>query len=328
MNTKFRVIILLAGLMLFPEVSGAGIIKAAEFDLVTGYRQDRVQWSIAGNSAGTNPNILSELTWDDLRIFQIQQRGLVELGRKNNALLTPQLVWLVSYGQIYSGKNQDSDYGGDNRTLEWSRSNNSANRGSVLDLSAGIGLKIAPAESSFSLAPRIGLSLHQQNLRMSNGNQTLSDQTIADAVYGPGVVTLPATGPFAGLDSRYDAEWKGGWLGLELQQKIGTRLTLVGELQYHQVIYTADANWNLRTDLAHPVSFHHDGDGDGLVYELGGDISLGERWRLTLRGNYQQWVINSGRDTIYFANGTKSQTRLQEVSWRSYAFMVGVGWRF
>ncbi len=322
--------LVVAGMLLCgicPPVSAAGIIKDIKLDLGAGYRVDQLQWSIAGNNAGTNPNILSELTWDDLKVFQIQHRGYIEFGSDNGRKLTPQISWLVGYGTVFSGDNQDSDYGGDNRTLEWSRSNNAADDGSVFDLSGGFGLKLNIAEG-FSLMPQLGYSLHQQNLRMTDGDQTLSNQAIVDAVYGPGVITLLPTGPFAGLDSSYETEGRGPWLGLRAQKKLGTGIVVHGGLEYHWVNFTADADWNLRSDLAHPVSFRHDGEGTGLVYELGVDIALGKGWTLNLQGNLQQWQVDPGRDTIFFSSGTRAQTRLQEVIWESYAVMAGVGYLF
>ena len=97
----------------------------------TGYRRDEFRWNKAG--LGGQPNILSELTWEDLDI------ATVNLG----ATLYTKENWLVNfdflYGEIYDGKNQDSDYFGNNRTQEFSRSNNGADEGSVMDLSIGIG---------------------------------------------------------------------------------------------------------------------------------------------------------------------------------------------
>ena len=45
--------------------------------LLGGYREDDLQWSIAGTPAGTSPNILSELTWTDLRMTQIKGQRYV-----------------------------------------------------------------------------------------------------------------------------------------------------------------------------------------------------------------------------------------------------------
>ena len=42
-----------------------------DIEFASGYRVDHLDWNIAGNAAGTNPTILSELTWNDLGAPQI-----------------------------------------------------------------------------------------------------------------------------------------------------------------------------------------------------------------------------------------------------------------
>ncbi|MGD8383733.1 MAG: hypothetical protein PVJ11_16445, partial [Syntrophobacterales bacterium] len=51
-----------------------------EIGLSAGYREDEFDWNIAGNSSGNNPNILSELTWEDLQIFQVGVRAKTVIG--------------------------------------------------------------------------------------------------------------------------------------------------------------------------------------------------------------------------------------------------------
>jgi hypothetical protein len=83
--------------------------------LSAGYRIDTLDWSIAGDTTGNNPNVLSELTWDSLNILQIGIESDISIGQK---------VYMrgnLSGGYIYSGEVRDSDYAADNRTLEFSR---------------------------------------------------------------------------------------------------------------------------------------------------------------------------------------------------------------
>lgn len=328
-SRKIAILLLFVGavLVLPGPVYSSDKISALKLDLSAGYRSDELQWSIAGDINGANPNILSELTWSDLRIFQLQHRGSLETTNGHYSGISGQFSWLIGYGRIVTGDNQDSDYGGDNRTLEWSRSNNSADSGNVFDLALGVGLKFRVGDS-FSILPRVGYSDHRQNLEMSDANRTLSDQATVDAIYGPGTITLPPLGPFPGLDSSYDAEWSGPWLGVRLDKQFANRATLSVGVEYHRADYDGKANWNLRSDLMHPVSFRHDGNGNGLVYELGLEIPFAAHWDMTVRGNYQNWQVDSGTDTAYMADGSVGQTRLQEVTWESYVLTVGVCYSF
>jgi hypothetical protein len=57
-----------------PSAGDDGILNriAASVNLSAGYRTDKLNWNIAGNRQGTNPDIRSELTWSDLRIYQLK----------------------------------------------------------------------------------------------------------------------------------------------------------------------------------------------------------------------------------------------------------------
>ena len=53
-----------------------------DLDLSWGYRVDNFDWNIASSASGTTtPNILSELTWDDLEIFQVKADAKIVMGR-------------------------------------------------------------------------------------------------------------------------------------------------------------------------------------------------------------------------------------------------------
>ena len=75
-----------------------------EFVFTGGYRRDDLDWNIAGDINGNNPNILSELTWDDIESYQVKFQG---------SLVWPKIIALkgsANYGWIFDGENQDSDF--------------------------------------------------------------------------------------------------------------------------------------------------------------------------------------------------------------------------
>lgn len=291
-----------------------------EFILSNGYRRDDLDWNIAGNKNGSNPNILSELKWDDIEIYQVKLQ---------NRILWPKIVYLraaLDYGWIFDGKNQDSDYLGDNRSFEFSRSNNSADDGDVMDASVAVGYPFRFRFSQnelFSIIPLVGYSYHEQNLTITNGYQTVAT---------PGLT--PGIGPISGLDSSYDTEWKGPWIGVDLNFKskniktMADRIETYGSFEYHWADYDAEANWNLREDLAHPTSFKHDADGNGVVIAIGFNIVLSSHWMLNLNYDYQTWSTDDGTDRIFSSSGSTADTRLNEVNWDSHTLSLGVGVRF
>lgn len=82
--------------------------------------------------------------------------------------------------------------------------------------------------------------------------------------------TIPAgdAGPIAGLDTHYDAEWQGPWLGFTMLMDTTDRTRVTLDVEYHYADYRAEADWNLRTDLAHPLSFIHETRATGVVVGL------------------------------------------------------------
>ena len=103
------------------------------FDLSAGYRTDSLSWSIAGDNNGHYVNILSELKWSDLTIYQLKLSNRTVI--QERFLLRGHL----DFGVVRSGSNRDSDYDGDDRTLEFSRSINGVSGNDVWDGSIGIG---------------------------------------------------------------------------------------------------------------------------------------------------------------------------------------------
>jgi len=297
--------------LIFAAANARGAEIKSAIELSNGYRVDQLDWNIAGNLAGTNPNVLSELTWRDIEIYQ------VNLGLK--ALINEGFYvrGALGYGWIFDGSNQDSDFQGNNRTGEFSRSNNGTEDSHVVDASFGMGYQFTLISGRLRFIPLLGYSYNQQNLTITDGFQTIST---------PGVT--PPVGPFPGLASTYKTEWFGPWLGLDLIVPVNEKITLSGSFEYHWASYEAEANWNLRRDFAHPTSFEHSADGTGLVLSLGGRYAFSDRWSLALTMNYQKLSTDPGIDRVYLVNGAISETRLNEVNWESFAILIGITYRF
>jgi len=283
-----------------------------EFIATGGYRVDDLDWNIAGDISGNNPNILSELTWDDLESYQLKLQGRFVWPN----LITLRGTW--AYGWIFDGKNQDSDYLGDSRTFEFSRSNNSTEDDNVWDGSLAVGYPARFGSTVIgTITPLAGYSHHEQQLNITDGYQS-----------------IPALGPFPGLDSSYDTKWKGPWVGIDLHFKaaeiksFAQRFETYFTYEYHWADFDAEGNWNLRDDLAHPKSFKQNTDGDGFVIRTGFNCKLNQHWALNFNYDYQDWSMDDGTSKVFFADGTNAKTRLNEVNWTSHAFMAGLSLRF
>jgi outer membrane autotransporter protein len=298
-----------------PAVTAESKTRSAletEFVVSGGYRMDELDWNIAGDINGNNPNIISELTWDDLESYQVKFQG---------GLVWPHLIAVkgyVAYGWLFDGKNQDSDYLGDNRTFEFSRSNNTTDDDEVWDASLAVGYPTRFGRTVIAtVTPLVGYSHHEQKLNITDGYQT-----------------IPSLGPIEGLDSSYETKWKGPWIGIDLHFKaaetksVAHRFETYVTYEYHWADFEAEANWNLRNDLAHPKSFSHDADGNGFVISAGINYLLTQNWALNFNFDYQDWSTDSGTIKFYLADGTTHKQQLNEVNWTAYAFMMGLSLRF
>lgn len=295
----------------------------ADFGLRSGLRQDELRWSIGGGGL----DVLSELHWNDLEIFQVQGYGHYVWKRPRGAFDVA-LRASAGYGWIIDGENRDSDYADPDRGDEWSRSENAADKGEVFDLSLAGGPQFPLASGRLRITPLLGYSYHAQNLTLHDGVQVLSEQDLADQFFGAGEVTVPALGPFPGLDSTYETQWHGPWTGVEMVFSPVERFSLAGRLELHLVDFRAEANWNLRSDMQHPKSFVQEATGYGLVGEVTGIYALDSRWGLELVLAYGDWRAEDGRDLIYLTDGTVASTRLHEVCWTSLALNLGLVFRY
>jgi len=280
----------------------------ATIQITAGQRVDDVDWNIAGDSNGMNPNILTEYTWPDLYIVQIKTKANVVL---NNRIV---LDGMVAYGEIYSGDNRVSEYDGDNRTTESSRTDNSGDEGETLDLSGGLGYRFYLGEKDdyfeldrFWVTPLVGYSYHEQNLNIKEGVQIIDTG---------GMLGL---GPFPGLDSPYDLEWKGPWFGVELAGR-KDRLSGTFRFEYHLTDYYGEGVLNLQPTFR---KYEHDADGQGMVFNIGLGYQINDNWRLNFSADLQDWDTDSGIHTLFLTDGTTRTNRLNEVNWESYALMLG-----
>lgn len=267
-------------------------------------------WNIADISPNEQaPNILSELIWDDLVINKITLNHKLLLHR--GMLKRLHLEADVAFGLVNEGWVTDSDYDGDDRTEEYSRSVSKPLGSKLLSLSNAIGYRWQ-LTYQLSLTPLLGYTYHAQRFLITKGRQIIAT---ADRT--------PAAGDIHGLNSQYDAFWYGPWMGIEVNfQQKRHRVTargLVSDTRYH-----AEANWNLRADLAHPKSFEHDADASNYSAFLSYSYQVNRRFAMLLSFNSERWRTEAGIDRIYFEDGSISTTALNQARWDSDSMTLGL----
>ena len=151
-------------------------------------------------------------------------------------------------------------------------------------------------------------------------------QTVSDLdnlqIIDPGATAVPPLGPFDGLDSTYEAQWKGYWLGLDTEYYITGSQRIFINARYHKANYEGRGNWNLRSDLNHPVSFIHETDAQGIALSFGWIMNLNDSWRLNIDYHYQKWSSEAKVDSVFFSNNTYAETRFNEVNWDASAIGI------
>ena len=222
------------------------------FDISVGQRTDKLRWSIAG--PGGSPNILSELSWRRVKSLQ------ATLGVDSTADNGFRFIGSLTFGNIDSGSVQDSDYLGDDRTIEFSRSiaETSGDDLSSINIAIGKAFKV-PNTQGVTITPLIGVTESSQDYTIQNGLQIID------------LLGSSAGSPINALDSTYDTEWSTAFLGAQLDNR-SEKFDWYGRVEYHDISYDAEANWNLRSDFRHPVSFVHEANGSGILYKLGGAL--------------------------------------------------------
>lgn len=284
-----------------------GLMAECEVWMGAGWRQDSLDWSIGIPEQG--PNILSELEWKDIQMWQIS-------GGIQGSICEDWYYRLKGdFAQIYRGKNRDCDYLADNRRGLYSRSDNAADRGSAFDFSIGLGYPLYCYGNQLELIPLVGYSRSEQRLRMRKGFQTLD-------------LMNNYTGPFSGLNSRYETKWSSVWLGLDFDYQVLCGLAIYGSMEYHYAFYLASGHWNLRPDIIGP--FRHDANSNGAEFVLGARYPFWDCLEIGMELGYKYYKSEDGVDKtrfsfIYFDEEGNSSVvsgvgkgRLNPVTWHSF----------
>ena len=266
-----------------------------QLSVTGGYQQEDLQWSIAGNANGQNPNILSELRWKNVG------GPVTGIQLHYNFFTHWQLQGEYEHAFFSTGKVYDTDYGSNDRTNIVYAEQFNAGKGGADRWLAGLGYQL-PVTDKFSITPSAGYGQFQQLLYVCGNKATFSD-----------------------LNSTYKTTWRGAYGQVVCSTGLTKKLWMNAGFRYSQVQYSASANWNLIREFSHPESFRHTANGYGInihtsmLYQASGIHSIG------IKGIYSRWQTGRGIDELYLATGRSEQTQLNEV--RSASWQVMIEWR-
>lgn len=272
-----------------------------------------VNWSIAaGPGQNYTPNVLSELDFQS-----IKGRGIGLEGGYIHRLNDKWALYIEAEARtssLDSGDVRDSDYHGDNRTEEFSRSYAETSGDKDERISGAIGFKYR----------WFGNRGHYVTLIV--GMQELD----FDLDIAKGVVYIPEENrgmEIEDLKSSYDSHFESNYFafGTEHVFQWGT---LGLRIERHQLEFDSTANWNLRGEFAHPVSFSQTGEGEALLWTLCYSYPLNDSWDVYATFNDRSYEVKDGYDHSFFQDGSSYVTRLNKVELDQKAYNVGFRYIF
>jgi len=296
----------------WPEIQGAG-----HLGISVGPRYDRAAFAIGGHGSA---NILSELQWK-VPAAEIRVDG--QWTHTSGFSIKGHLAYAAA---VSGGEVRDSDYVYDDRQGEFSRSYANPDESRMFDISLGAGWRL-PLGSTLALTPMFGVARYDSEYRQRDGDLTVWTRDYAKQL-GPYYDYDQPLGRFTNLHSSYKPVWRSNWLGVDGEFKPSEQFTLRAGIKQHWFRYQAEANWNLRGSFAHPVSFLHQGHGQGWEADLGADWRLLGGHRLSLDLGMRELRVKDGTDTTFFYNGTSSEITLRTATSDSWSARLGYRYEF
>ena len=273
---------------------GQAIEQKIQFSLSAGPQQDNLHWSIAGNTSGQSPNVLSELKWQNVK--GTNYAAALQINVWHN------IVVIGGYNNVAAklGNVSDRDYAADNRSQPTYDQNFSDNRGYTSAWYTGAGYIIFN-NAGFSLIPSAGYRNNTESLYITDAN-----------------------GQFPDLNSFYNVQWKGAFIKVKSSLKIWRGLKAIADLTYNQVNYSAQGNWNLINEFMHPVSYSHVAKGYGINTGVNLGYTITPNVGVTVGYSYFNWQTGNGTDQLYLSSGQVDKTQLNGVYRNGHLFSGGV----
>lgn len=217
----------------------------------------------------------------------------------------------VTRGWIFAGDSSMTTYTDTSRSEVTSRSEQDSDHGRTGEESLALGWRWNSPDHRADLTAEVGYSRSQQHLTLTDGIQT-----------------VPATGPYTGLDSTYRADWEGPWLGLSGSWRALSSWSILAYARAQLVEYRGVLDLNLRADLAHPRSIEQ--KGDGYAVTVGGGIAYHLTTCTSLQAlvSHEERRVADGRDRVNHLDGSSEEVPLDAVQLRAFTMTCGLVWRF
>ena len=244
----------------------------------------RLFWSVGPSRAQRT----SELTYSDMR----RRMYGASVTYRMAPLRPGTLIMMVAteWGGVDSGAIRDSDYllpdGAESR-----RSSAEVTGSAAHAVSMAIGWELRDGLRYLDgLTVLLGFTHQVQTIRMQNGIQILPRSTSKDQ-------------PLPGLDSRYEPGWTSPWIALRPTLAVGP-ITMYASTELEFALrYRAKGSWNLREELAQPLSFEQKASGWAVMGSLGASWQVASRVAVFGSVEIDRLTATDGTDITHLAAG-------------------------
>jgi len=241
------------------------------------YLQEDLRWSIAGNSSGQNPNVLSELIWKNLKL---KGAGVdIKIDLFQNIFFTGN----YHRAKAYAGTATDTDYGEDDRTSPTFLANLTSDQGHMFSYLTALGYQLR-LFSILTVSPYLGYSKSRQFLHLTDSGAELTNGEKQ-------------------LNSTYQTTWSGPLLGFTSTAGLTDRINVRAGFNYMNSKYKGVADWNLIDSFVHPVSFMHRANGFQVNIDLQFSYRVIPQLSVNIQGKYRNAETGKGTDQLFLNDG-------------------------
>jgi opacity protein-like surface antigen len=262
-------------------------------------------------------NIISGYPNDDVEKMKFDLDDMTELRLSGDWVVFSGLLLNAEFAHARADGGKGREYGyyasypppGHNRTIETYSTSVKLKGSTATRYSVGGGWRFT-LNPVFAVAPVAGYAWTEQNIRIKHGWD--DDDGL----------------PVEGLNSRYKPRWHGPWLGAQVNVRGTDKLDFQVSAKHQWFKYRADANWNLRDDLRHPVSVRHSGDSRGWQLAAGVDWKFTPHHAVIAGMDWSRQRLSNGKDKTFHLDGTTETTKLSRLNADSWGAHIGYRFSF
>lgn len=272
--------------------------NSTEIQSYFGFHQVDLKWSIAGDINGENPNVLSELMWENLSGPMTGFRLNHQLTKSLSATLD------FNFAAITKGFVTDADFAADDRKQNFYNQLFKSDKGADVSLKATLAYKLLTTKNVI-VSPFLGFELRKQQVFLFD--------------------IVPLAERY--LNSSYKNIWQGGIFGINTYLSAKTfsiNLSLAGSY----LSYNAKAKWNLIPQFAQPISFKHKTKALSLHGNVDAKYALNKNFSATINMGYLYAKGLKGTDEAYYVLNSSIKTQLNEVKSSNYEIGAGFNYQF